>query len=183
MGTILNIVMIVAQTWPTYLFFVIMGIGLIFILLGIIKTPINMVIQLSMIAIPFIVAIYLTKKNSPSKDIFLIPEGYIGKVTINYDQKDGTPIEFEDEWRIYRIPSDGVLNSQFQLKNGRIDLTTAKYFYLTQRNDRTLLNEFCGYCDEPDSTSIQVIYGSLGIGGKGAFQDFFVNSPASHFNK
>lgn len=52
-------------------------------------------------------------------EIHLLPEAYVGPVVIVYDQADGAPPERNaDGWRVYRIPADGILYTQFGTNYG-----------------------------------------------------------------
>lgn len=45
--------------------------------------------------------------------LYKIPDGYAGPILVVLDQSDGEPRTYEDGKRVYRIPSNGVLLSQF----------------------------------------------------------------------
>ena len=45
--------------------------------------------------------------------IRLMPEGYQGPVLIIFNQKYGTPKEYEGDKRLYRIPENGILITQY----------------------------------------------------------------------
>lgn len=66
--------------------------------------------------------------------IRLIPEGFEGPVVIIYDQSDGVPIEYEGRKRLYRIPSDGVLRTQFKPNYGH---QVHEFYYLNSEEKRT----------------------------------------------
>lgn len=66
--------------------------------------------------------------------IRLIPEGYKGAVLIIFNQKDGIPKEYENGKRIYRIPENGVLKTQFEPNYG---VQNHQFFYVDKEGDRT----------------------------------------------
>jgi hypothetical protein len=74
---------------------------------------------------------YLDKKVDP--EIFLLPDGYSGKVNIVYNQDCGQPEEWEKDSRVYRIPETGILLTQFQDEQGLIDHS---YFFVDQTGRR-----------------------------------------------
>ena len=82
LGTMFNILMFIYGGYPTYLFFIMMGVGLLLFVLSIIFKNINTWLQILISLIPFIAAYIFFDSSSPSKDIYLIPKGYRGKVTI-----------------------------------------------------------------------------------------------------
>lgn len=45
--------------------------------------------------------------------IHLIPEGYIGPIIIIFDQPNGLKKRYEKGWRVYEIPNNGILKTQF----------------------------------------------------------------------
>ncbi|MEJ8756690.1 hypothetical protein WG947_06775 [Pontibacter sp. H259] len=183
LGVVLNILMFILHWWPTYLFFILCGIGIIQIGISFGFSNLRKGWQIFWSSLPFLVGFILFEINSPSDDIFLIPEGYRGQVVIIYGQEEGQPKEYEGRWRVYKIPESGKLKTQFEIKGNSINLSGSKYFYVDKQGNRKELKTFCEYCDNPDTTSIQVIFGSLGSGSSGtSFQDFFIDVPNSEFD-
>lgn len=183
LGVVLNILMFTFHWWPTYLFFILCGIGLIQIGLSLGLSSLRKGWQIFWSTLPLLVGFILFEVNSPSDDIFLIPEGYRGQIVIIYGQEDGQPKEYEGRWRVYKIPKSGKLKTRFEIKGNSINLSGSKYFYVDKQGNRNELKTFCEYCDNPDTTSIQVIFGSLGSGSSGAsFQDFFIDIPNIEFD-
>ena len=45
-------------------------------------------------------------------EVHLLPDGYIGRVTIHHGRADGVPAAREGDARLYVIPPDGVLATQ-----------------------------------------------------------------------
>jgi hypothetical protein len=91
-------------------------------------------------------------------EIYLIPKGFTGKVNIIFNQngipkkyqtltgKDtvyicevGTPIKYEKGTRVYEIPSDGILLTQFSDEYG---FTNRKYFYVDEQGKRYPLETY-----------------------------------------
>lgn len=66
--------------------------------------------------------------------MYLIPEGFTGRVNIILNQKGGSPTKYEDGRRVYEIPSDGILLTQFTINDGFID---RKYYYVDSIGNRT----------------------------------------------
>ena len=177
LGTLFNILMFVSQAYPTYLFFIVMAVGLFFFLLSFILKNLTTWWQVFISLIPFIVAYILFDISSPSKDIFLIPKGFTGQVSIYYDQPNGKNEEFERSWRIYRIPTNGQLKTHFKLKGHSINLSNAKYFYVDSSNKRQDLNQYCDLCPNKDTFSLQVINPTLERDKFGNYQRFYVDRP------
>jgi len=65
---------------------------------------------------------------------YLIPLGFTGRVTIVFDQKNGSPVRYEGKARIYDIPESGVLVTRFHYEGGWIN---HHYYYVDNKNKRT----------------------------------------------
>jgi hypothetical protein len=180
-GIGLNILMFVSQAWPTYLFFILCGIGIIQIIIALGFKNIKTGWQIFWSILPFLTLYGLIAKDSASYDIFLIPENYRGQVVIEYGVQDGTKEEYEGKWRVYRIPESGHLKTTFTIKGNSIRLSGSKYYYVDKKGNRKELKHFCEHCEDKDTTSIQVIYGSLGTSNNKSFQDFIIDIPNNDF--
>lgn len=88
-------------------------------------------------------------------ETYLVPSGFIGRVEILFNQTGvpiqykneygrdtvyvsqiGKPIKYENERRVYEIPSDGILLTQFKDNDGFVD---RKYFSVDGNGKRTPL--------------------------------------------
>ncbi len=79
----------------------------------------------------FSILIFCLGCSNPEKEVHLIPFGHIGKVEIVYNQKDGVPVEYDDKRRrIYRIPDNGVLLTQFSPNSGGVSLDDIEFYYV-----------------------------------------------------
>lgn len=67
-------------------------------------------------------------------ETYLLPKGFTGRVNIILNQKEGSPIKYEDKRRVYEIPADGILLTQFTINDGFID---RKYYYVDSVGNRT----------------------------------------------
>lgn len=64
------------------------------------------------------VGLYLWQTEIGDDEIFILPAGYRGVVFILYDQKNGEPVKYQQGKRVYEIPPNGVLKTQFSLNTG-----------------------------------------------------------------
>ncbi|WP_156305420.1 DUF6843 domain-containing protein [Sphingobacterium endophyticum] len=65
------------------------------------------------------IILYLSGCTSKGEDnIYLLENGYTGKVIIIYNEQMGAEIEYEGNKRLYRIPASGVLKTQFSIDQG-----------------------------------------------------------------
>lgn len=181
LGIGLNVLMFVSQALPTYLFFILCGIGLLQIFIALAFKNIKTGYQILWGLLPFLTLYGLIAKDSASYDIFLIPEGYRGQVVIEYGVHDGVEKENEGKWRIYRIPDHGHLKTQFIIKGNSIRLSDSKYYYVDKKGNRKEIKHYCEHCEDKDTTNIQVIYGSLGTSNNKSFQDFIIDIPNNEY--
>jgi hypothetical protein len=72
-------------------------------------------------------------KVTPS--IYLIPEGFTGWVTIEYEVADAPPLPFEDGHRLFIIPRSGRLETSSPQELGRI--VRERYYYVHADGRRT----------------------------------------------
>ncbi len=70
--------------------------------------------------------------NTCEPETFLIPKHYKGEVRIIFNQNCGEKIEYEDKNRIYHIPNDGILLTQFEDEQGFIN----QKFYIVENGIR-----------------------------------------------
>lgn len=115
--------------------------------------------------------------NREEPEKHLIPKGFTGPVIIIYDQKDGKPEKYEDDFRIYEIPADGVLRTQFKHPKGFIAPGKLLYYYVDVdgRRQLTYLEKTAGANDdgkpkvfgvESSLSTIRYLVGYLSEGDK-----------------
>lgn len=183
-GGLLNFAVFFLGAYPSYLFFILMAVGLILILIlmGTLSNSISPVFQISITLTPFIVFYIIHIVNRPSQDTFLIPDNLRGIVYVYYDQLNGVPEEVEGSRRIYKIPSDGILLTKFNLKSGIIDRSGSKYFLVDRNNNRKELKQCSVHDKSIDSTQVQIINGVCGKSSKyGSYQTFYIDYPTKKF--
>jgi hypothetical protein len=84
--------------------------------------------------ISIIIAIFGCGQEKREDSITLIPKGYVGPVVIIFNQTDGKPIKYEKNKRIYEIPDNGILKTQFT-KN--IGYQKNEFYYVSNEGKRT----------------------------------------------
>jgi hypothetical protein len=84
-----------------------------------------------------ILAFACNQKAEPEE--YLIPAGFAGKVNILFGRSDGTAKEYEGGRRVYKIPSTGILLTQFNATAGFID---RKYYSVDEGGRRAGLEVF-----------------------------------------
>mgnify|MGYP000294121766 CR=1 FL=1 len=64
---------------------------------------------------------------------YLLPEGYTGPIYVVYGIQSGKEAERVDGRRIYRIPKDGILLTQYKVNEGWVGKADIRFFY--QKDD------------------------------------------------
>lgn len=70
------------------------------------------------------------KKYSES-ETFLIPDNYTGTIVIIYNQDTGNKKDYQDDRRLYRVPSDGILYTQFEKPK---EILSQEFYYKNNRS-------------------------------------------------
>jgi hypothetical protein len=146
---------------PSFLFLVAMYFLIIGIIFFLISHKINnFKIQLTLLFTPMIILISFFLYEESSKNIFLIPENYKGRILIVHDCEQGQPKEFEGWfWRKYKIAEDGVAYSQFSWTGHSFDHLNSKYFYVDRNGNRTELHETYSNEENLESQKIPKVFG------------------------
>ena len=82
------------------------------------------------------ILLFLSCGDQAEDTITLIPEDYVGPVLIIYNQDNGAKKEYEDGKRVYRIPENGILKTQFTENYG---VQYNDYFYVDSNGNREKL--------------------------------------------
>ncbi len=114
-------------------------------------------------------------------EIYLIPKGYKGYVFIFYNQKDGTPKEYnKNSFRIYRINNKGILKTQFDVNKGDILLANIKFYYGDSIHESGELK--CHWTGNEPKDSFAIFSSKDGSVGNLFWSNFIIDS-ASNLNK
>ncbi|MFO1478740.1 MAG: hypothetical protein U1F40_00920 [Turneriella sp.] len=172
-GGLAYILVALPIVWSLYLYFALgfIGIGVLFMALSKYSLPAKL--QAPLVALPIVSLYALMWYNESSYNIFLIPEGYRGRVVIVHGCKDGAPREFEGFYRIYRIGQNGLLKSRFSFAGSAFDSLHSKYFFVDKFGKRSPISEDIS----PQSVAIQGLW-TLGAERNGETGiDFIVDAP------
>jgi len=182
-GTICIVRMFVYNSYPDYSFFIFCIVGLVQIFTAFINNRFKKRWQLFWVFLPIMIWFSYLEIESSSKDIFLIPDGFEGKVTIQYEQKNGAEKEFEKFWwRVYNIPRNGILKTKFEIKGNSISYSDSKYYFVNKNGNRKLIKQFCDYCKGKDTLNIQILPGKLIGKENGNYQEFYIDVPKNRNN-
>ncbi|MFL1484996.1 DUF6843 domain-containing protein [Marinobacter sp. LN3S78] len=100
-------------------------------------------------------------------EVYLIPQGYVGRIFVVHDVPGGQPPEHENGNRVYRIPDDGFLLSQTDPNEGWIESDRLRYFYVDEDGKRTeILGRWSGAVHDTEQnrsdTQLRIFDGGIG---------------------
>jgi hypothetical protein len=72
-------------------------------------------------------------------EIHLIPQGFVGHVTLYFDAPNGLPEKWEGNTRLYEIPINGQLYTRFSPNIGIRPANSTQFFYVSSKGGRTLI--------------------------------------------
>ena len=90
----------------------------------------------------------------------MLPRGFVGPVLIIFNQPDGEPREYKDGKRVYRIPSSGVLRTQFPTPPSGV--VPAHFHYALNDSLVAELRELIGSEAASADTGLYVFEGEIG---------------------
>lgn len=106
---------------------------------------------------------YWYTPESGENEIHSLPNGYTGPVFIILGAEDGSPPEYEDGARLYRIPQNGILKTQFSPIEDYRDIS---FYYRKENGERRKIPS--GFADSNiSSDSVQVLTMQSGWIGQG----------------
>lgn len=117
--------------------------------------------------------------ESSEREIFLLPTNFTGTAVVVFNQINGTPKEYEDGSRVYRIPKSGILYTQFEKPEGSLDQVI---FFDRDKNRREELQTKFLPIQSTERFDSSKDYAMIGIDGKFGEQEFmyfFVGKPDS----
>jgi len=68
-------------------------------------------------------------RNTQKGSIYIIPEGYKGKLSIAYNQKNKPALEEKDGYRVVKFPLNGLVKTSSYPRTGK---QHDKFFYYTK---------------------------------------------------
>ena len=82
------------------------------------------------------------------KEIYLLPDGFRGIVLIYFNQPDGAPAEYFGDSRLYRIPSTGLMKSQFGPNGGCMSDNRINFFYIDSAGNQKPITYFMNILED-----------------------------------
>ena len=90
---------------------------------------IKMIYTLLALIVVFLIFLVYMDKNTLKGSIYIIPEGYKGKLSIVYNQKNKPALEEKDGYQVVKFPLNGLVKTS---SHPRIGKQHDKYFYYTK---------------------------------------------------
>ncbi len=120
---------------PVFLY--ILGISLVWISKKAVK--VKSLVTLISIGLMPLTLLTLSMLSRPEPEVFLIPENFRGRFVIYYQEPCGQKTLYETGKRIYEIPQDGVLITNFKENKGFMD---HRFYLVNEKGDRTRIPTF-----------------------------------------
>lgn len=114
----------------------------------------------NIILITTIVA-FFTSYSQTVKETFLIPSGFEGRINVVFNQPNSNPISVENDRRIYKIPTDGILITSSKLETGILD---QEYYYVDNKGNKEKI-DITEFNKELGIKPSVAKYGTVGIYG------------------
>jgi hypothetical protein len=92
-------------------------------------------------------------KKNPEPETYLIPKDFKGRVNVIFNQVNGQPKKYENGRRVYEIPMNGILLTQFKDEYGIIN---HQYYYVDSEGKRSALEIYKFEHFEKDSAGYVV---------------------------
>jgi uncharacterized protein DUF6843 len=109
-----------------------------------------------------------SKQRRPNR--YLIPDGYVGWVRINYRIKEAPVLPIEDGHYLFKFPENGLINTSSEGEEG---FASDEYYYYSDDTRRPI----------PSSTDNAMIWGGVAFGSKTVpgqeptkYEEFFVGT-------
>jgi hypothetical protein len=118
-----------------------------------------------------------TKKGEDA--IYILPEDYTGAVIILYNQQNGAEKEYDNNKRVYKIPENGILKTQFDVDYGRTLLP--EFYYSNDKGQIPLVLESKDYKEDKINISMMSTgksYKSVDGTSPVEFSTFFVGTKS-----
>ncbi len=87
--------------------------------------------------------------SNTENEIFIVPKSFKGYILIIFNQKNGTPARYENNKRVYEIPQNGILKTEFLVNNGWSSFPNFFYERISKENQIPYKAEFTNVL--PDS--------------------------------
>lgn len=109
------------------------------VVLGLISFPLTAVLSILIMSLTHFAGDYY---NRPDAETYLIPADFKGEFRVVYSEKNGQKVPMEDGRRLLKIPSNGILIIQPEMKNGNTD---QQFFLVDKQGNRKEISTIIKY--------------------------------------
>ena len=107
--------------------------------------------------------------DTGEQEIIIAPRNYTGYIIVIFNQDDGQPVKYAGKKRVYEIPSDGVLKTQFNINNGWSDYP--EFYYETINPENRLPSKILSEIETLPTDTIVGFKGATGSIRKNNYND------------
>ena len=79
------------------------------------------------IIVSLILSLMLVGCDTGEQEIIIVPKDYTGYILVIFNQEEGEPVRYEGRKRVYEIPQNGILKTQFSGNYGSVGF--AEFYY------------------------------------------------------
>jgi hypothetical protein len=112
------------------------------------------------VIISLILSFVLLSCGRGEREIIIAPRNYTGYILVIFNQENGQPIKYLGKKRVYEIPRDGVLKTQFNINGGWSDYP--EFFYEEVNKENRIPSSILS---EIDNLPLDTIVGFFGATG------------------
>jgi hypothetical protein len=126
----------------------------------------------------FIVLFFLNSCNKSECETFFVPEGFTGRVFVLFNFPNGEIKQYNKGCREYKIPSDGILYTQFENNDGVLSNYTDNFtlYYSNDNNSVNIIPIRNVLTISPNDSIIQMYDFSRGSYGDFQFITFYIGT-------
>jgi len=99
--------------------------------------------KISIIAV-FLFFLVACGEKKIASEIYLIPEGYVGKIYVVYGVKSGLKPEYEEGARLFEMSDTGIIHTQFPQNYGLGFPGMIRFYSVTKDGERTEITDTYG---------------------------------------
>jgi len=111
----------------------------------------------------FIFSLMMYSCNTAEDSIFILSKNFIGYIVVIHDQKSGTKPKYKGKKRVYEIPQNGILKTQFSNNSGWTNFPLFYYERIAPENKIPFTVEPKGIPKD----KVVVYGGTAGVANKG----------------
>jgi len=121
------------------------------------------------IILSIILSFMLLGCDTGEQEVIIVPRDYTGYILVIFNQEDGNPVKYEGKKRVYEIPSDGILKTQFSINGGWSDYP--EFYYEAMGSENKLPSNILSEIESLPTDTIVCYKGATGSIRKNNYND------------